>query len=283
MRKKQDKSCGFEWVRIMSYQIENRKKVFTAEPLEELLPKPHIHSHVELIYMVKGKSVATLDNRTYMLKEGDCFLAFPNQIHFYHDQEAVEAYLIIFSSELFKELRNVFQNKMPTNPVFRIGESANSMCQIFEKICSKLQSGNSFDEVVAKGCLMTFLGEAFAVITLEDNRGDEDTTKRILAYCLENYTRPITLEMLAKELYLNKYYISHVFHERMQMSFKEFVNKLRVEHSCGLLEKGCSIIDIAYASGFSSVRTYNRAFLKYMEMSPREYMKGKNVSRQLNK
>ena len=107
--------------------------------------------------------------------------------------------------------------------------------------------------------------------------GEADSRKK--EYVITDLGR----EMLAKELYLNKYYISHVFHERMQMGFKEFVNKLRIEHSCGLLEKGCSIIDIAYASGFSSVRTYNRAFLKYMEMSPREYMKGKNVSRQLNK
>lgn len=259
----------------MPYKIENRKRVFTAEPLDKLLPAPHIHSHVEFIYMVKGRSVATLDNRTYVLNEGDCFLAFPNQIHFYHDQETVEAYLIIFSSELFKELKTVFQNKMPRNPVFRTGESQEAMCQTFEKICSKLQSGTAFDEVVAKGCLMTLLGEAFSVITLEDNRGDEDTIKRILSYCLENYTKPIALEDLAKDLYLNKYHISHVLHERMQMGFKEFVNKLRVEHSCGLLEKGRSITDVAYASGFTSVRTYNRAFLRYMEMAPREYIKGK--------
>lgn len=266
----------------MPYQIENRKKVFTAEPLDELLPEPHIHSHVEFIYLVKGKSIATLDNRTYMLKEGDCFLVFPNQIHFYHDQEAVEAYLIIFSSELFKEMRHIFQNKLPENPVFQIEESPNVMCQTFEKICSKLQSGNAFDEVVAKGCLMTLLGEAFSVITLEDNRGDEDTTKRILSYCLENYTKPITLEVLAKELYLNKYYLSHMFRERMHMSFKEFVNKLRVEYSCGLLEKGSSIIDIAYTSGFSSVRTYNRAFLKYMGVAPREYIKKKNTEQKFD-
>lgn len=257
----------------MSYQIEKRKKVFTAEPLDELLPTPHIHSHVEFIYIVKGSSIATVDNRSYMLTEGDCFLAFPNQIHFYHDQEKVEAYLVIFSSELFKELKHVFQSKIPKNPVFRIEESQEEMCQIFETICGKLKSGRSFDEVVAKGHLMTLLGEACSVIELEDKQGDEDTIKRILSYCLENYTKTITLESLAKDLYLNKFHISHVLHERMQMSFKEFVNKLRVEHSCGLLEKGSSVTEVAYASGFSSVRTYNRAFLRYMNMSPREYMK----------
>ena len=64
----------------MSYKIEKRRRAFSAEVIDELLPVPHIHSHVELIYLKKGKSVAVLDNHQYVMQEGDFFIAFPNQL-----------------------------------------------------------------------------------------------------------------------------------------------------------------------------------------------------------
>ena len=259
----------------MSYQIETRKKAFTANVIDELLPAPHLHSDIEMIYLKRGESVAQLDGKEYVIREGDLFFAFPNQIHAYFDQTPVEGYLVIFSPDLFRELKPLFQSKVPEHPIRGGTYSNEEMDTYLKRICEKLETGDGFDEMAAKGYLLTLLGEVFAHMPMGENTGDQDTVKQILTYCTENYTRPITLEILAKELYLSKYYISHIFHKRMQMSLNDFVNRLRVEHSCSLLEKGCSITDIAYASGFSSVRTYNRAFLKHMEMAPREYVKKK--------
>lgn len=259
----------------MSYQIETRKKVFTAIPIDELLPTPHIHSDIEMIYLKKGESVVRLDEQEYVLKEGSLFLAFPNQVHAYFDRETVEGYLIIFAPELFRELKTLFQTKLPKCPIWTGRYSKDEMEAYMRAICDKLASGETFDEVAARGYLLTILGEVFSDMPMKEKQGDQDTVKRILAYCIENYTKPITLEVLAKELYLSKYYISHIFHERMQVGLNDFINRLRVEYSCTLLEKGCSITQVAYASGFASVRTYNRAFLKHMDMTPRDYIKNK--------
>lgn len=259
----------------MSYQIETRKKAFTAIPIGELLPTPHLHSDIEMIYLKKGESVVRLDEAEYVLTEGSLFFAFPNQIHAYFDRTKVEGYLVIFAPDLFRELKAVFQTKLPEYPIWQGIHSNVVLGPCIQRICDKLATGDSFDEIAAKGYLLTILGEVFADMPMKEKLGDQDTVKQILAYCIENYTKPITLDILAKELYLSKYYISHIFHERMQVSLNDFVNRLRVEYSCSLLEKGCSITDVAYASGFSSVRTYNRAFLKHMGMAPREYVKNK--------
>ena len=40
-----------------------------------------------------------------------------------------------------------------------------------------------------------------------------------------------------------------------------------------MLEKGTNITEIAFSSGFASIRTFNRAFQKHLGMTPREYMK----------
>lgn len=260
----------------MPYHIEMRKLAFTAKYFDNLLPRPHIHTHLELVYLKEGRSEVILDNKKYMLEAGDIFLAFPNQIHFYHDLSPLKGYLLIFSQELFREFRDVFQTKVPAKPIVRANSISSDIWGIMKNIDEKLARRERFDETVAKGYLLAVLGEMFSQMELVEKPGDQEATKRILSYCIENYTEPLTLESLAKELYLNKYYISHIFRERMNTNYKDFINQLRVEHACELLEKGTSITDIAYACGFSCVRTFNRAFSKYMNMTPREFIK-KNV------
>ena len=110
-------------------------------------------------------------------------------------------------------------------------------------------------------------------MTLIDAPTDHDSIKNVLTYCSEHYTEPLTLEILSRELHLNKYYISHIFKERMNIGFSDFVNSLRIEHACNLLEKGSNITDIAFASGFSSIRTFNRVFVQNTGMTPRDYIR----------
>lgn len=257
----------------MSYQIEMRKFAFTATYFKHLLPRPHIHTHLELIYLKEGKSEVVLDNKRYMLEGGDLFLAFPNQIHYYYDQTPIEGRFLIFSPEIAREFKELFQTKMPVNPVIHTDDFPMDIWDWMEKISKKIERGEGFDEIAAKGYLLAILGEMFSRMEFVNKPGDQETIKKILTYCIENYTEPLTLEGLAKELYLNKYYISHVFRERMNTSYKDFINQLRVEHACDLLKEDANITEIAYASGFSTVRTFNRAFFKYMNMTPRDYMK----------
>jgi YesN/AraC family two-component response regulator len=94
---------------------------------------------------------------------------------------------------------------------------------------------------------------------------------------MENYTEPLTLDTLARDLHLNKYYISHMFQKRMETGFSEFVNYLRIEHACEMLSKDRSVTEVAYASGFSSIRSFNRIFANKMGMPPTQYVKQKRM------
>ena len=147
------------------------------------------------------------------------------------------------------------------------------MAHILHMIFTKNESETPFDKIIAKGALLAILGDLLNHTTLTDAPADYDSVKNVLLYCSENYTEPLSLELLSKKLHLSRYYISHIFSDKLQVSFTDFVNTLRVEHACSLLEKGANITEIALASGFSSVRTFNRVFAEEMGMTPREYIK----------
>lgn len=257
----------------MKYYIETRKFAFTAEPFQRLLPTPHLHTHLELICLQEGKSEVTVDNQKFLLEGGDIFLAFPNQIHFYCDVGSARGYMLIFSPEVLPELKEVFSAKVPVNPIVKEEHLSGNIPDMIRRMEEALQTEKTFDGYVAKGQLLSLVGEMLSHLELVDKPGDQDTSKRILGYCLEHYMEPLTLDYLAKELYLSKYYISHIFRERMNISYKDFINQLRMEHVCDMLKKEKNITEAAYACGFSSVRTFNRVFLQSVGMTPREYIK----------
>ena len=257
----------------MSYKIENRTQPFTAHRIKKLLPLPHIHRHLELVYITSGTTTAVADQGTYTLQSGDLFLSFPNQIHYYEHSEPVEGHLIIFTPEFFGDLSKMFQSKLATSSVLRSTELPSHTKDTLESIFTKMNSKVPLDIVIAKGLCQALLGEILSLMKLIDKPGETDSIKRILTYCAENYTRPLTLDMLSKDLYLSKFYISHIFRERMNYGFNDYINYLRVEHACTLLKSGISVTECAYASGFSTVRTFNNAFMKHRALSPREYKK----------
>ncbi len=257
----------------MPYSIELRKQAFTAISINHLLPAPHIHSHLEWIYLEEGASVACVDGKTYEIEAGSVFMSFPNQIHFYQDRSPVKGTMIIFSPDFFPELTELFQNKTPFNPIISHSLLPGDIAIQLEKICAAVADTSFYGSIRAKGLFLALLGQILPCYSYMVNPGSQDSIKNILLYCMEHYAKPLSLEILAKDLHLNKFYISHVFSERMDISFKDFVNRLRVDDACALLEKTeNSITDIAYCCGFSTIRTFNRAFRKFKNMTPGEYL-----------
>ena len=259
----------------MLYSIEHKQRFLYAQTLNSLTSLPHIHPHLELIYLLEGSGTAVADHKEAVYKKGDIFLAFPNQVHFYHVPEPVKAIMLIFSADLVKDLKEVLNNNVPVSPVIANPSLSFDAAELMTAIMKKHKSDLLFDKTMDKGYLLALLGELLPLMTLVQNTSDQDSIKQVLHYCLEHYTEPLTLDSIADALHLNKYYISHMFKERMNISFLNFLNGMRTEHACNLLEKGETITEAAFSSGFSSIRNFNRIFAQNMGMTPREYAKAR--------
>lgn len=255
----------------MLYQFEQRKSALTASAMRGLQPTPHIHPHMELIYLTEGSSVAYADNSSFLMEAGSLFLAFPNQIHFYHDRTPLKGYLLIFSPDLFEDLRKTFEKQVPVNSVLTASQLPPDMARQMERIIEVSRSDMPLKHIVMRGYLMAVLAAILPEFSMTEATANQDTVKVLLSYCIENYTEDLSLDRVSQELHLSKYYICHVFKERMGIGFADFINNLRIEHACSLLVRGSKVTDAAYASGFSSIRTFNRVFLDIMGMVPRDY------------
>ena len=78
---------------------------------------------------------------------------------------------------------------------------------------------------------------------------------------------------------ISRSYLSKLFNQELGCSFSDYVNSFRVEESKRLLEAEptASIQDIAERSGFHSISTFRRAFIKHTGIIPSEYKKNNNT------
>lgn len=101
-----------------------------------------------------------------------------------------------------------------------------------------------------------------------------ELTCQVVQYVMEHFQEPLTLEILAQELHVNKYYISHIFSDRLQIHFRRYLNHIRLEYAAELMKEGSdSLIDICMEAGFNSQRSFNRVFVEITGMTPMEYRK----------
>lgn len=85
----------------MKITYENKTDKISLAKATGLLRMIHIHKvhkEVELIYVRKGRAVAYADTNSYLLNQGEMFLVFPNQVHYYETKESGDFAILIFSS-----------------------------------------------------------------------------------------------------------------------------------------------------------------------------------------
>lgn len=243
----------------------------------ELTCPSHLHSHIEIFYLVSGHVSAIIDFKQYEVRSGEALVVFPNQVHKFISHEKNEhSLLFIIHPDVTPEYADVFKTSYPSDPVVRrVNENA-----LLEKLFYSLhQSANETDAkyhtLRTKGFLLSLYAELFSKMSFEKiDPSDSDSAKNIVLFCSEHFSEELSLARLAKELHLSKFYISHIFSEKLDISFNDYVNLLRYTEACRLLrESALKIADVAVLVGFNNVRTFNRVFARFSVLSPSEYRK----------
>jgi AraC-like DNA-binding protein len=101
-----------------------------------------------------------------------------------------------------------------------------------------------------------------------------DVIYRAVQYIRQNYSSKITLEDVAKAVYLSPTYLCKIFKKEVGCNFNEYLNKLRIEKSKQLLaQHGSSIADIMTVVGFDDQSYFTKVFKRVAGVSPKHFRK----------
>lgn len=261
----------------MQFKYENRKVDFTQRDSRTtttpLQCNAHLHYHIELGGVIKGKTLVYVNADSYEVNDGDAFICFPNQIHRFETIEEENYHLFIFNPNILPEVSAVFTSSEPKSNLIKGALFDDDIRELFFKVSDSVKSDDAYKEIVTRGYMLALLGKLFGMMEFSESKThDTDILGAILNFCVNNYDRPLTLATLEKELHISRYYISHVMSSKLGVGFNYYINSLRVSNACKyLLSTDMSITDICERVGFNTLRTFNRAFSKHIGMSPSEY------------
>lgn len=121
--------------------------------------------------------------------------------------------------------------------------------------------------------ILRYWHQASVTNTHQINYAVMNMLQQIKDYVDENY-QTVTLHNVSKELNLSYSYLSRLFNRYMDMSFNDYVNLVRINHSVKALSTTeRTITDIALEFGFSSPSHYIQTFRKFKNISPNKFRK----------
>lgn len=229
----------------------------------------HMHTSFEAIYMLAGELTLTVNvdgkNEELTLEKDSAILLLSCQVHAYRTEKYSRFILLIFSPDYVDEFRKMMADKYSSSPLFRTSRGS------FECLLSVPRT----DILRIKSYLYGICADFYAQNEFHDHdTKGTDVLNVITAYVESHYTGHLTLKEIADKYYYNYRYLSTLFNSGIGMNFDRFVSYYRVTHACEQLKnRGVCISDIAYSSGYASVRSFNRNFIAVMQCTPTQYRK----------
>ena len=114
--------------------------------------------------------------------------------------------------------------------------------------------------------------EIFTDNLFEPPEKNSRVVRNTVEYISQHFSEEISLAGVAEELHINASYLSMLFRQVTGVTFKEHLNRVRVEEAERLLKNtDYPIIEIAVACGYRDQSYFTKVFKKYTGLTPRQY------------
>lgn len=244
------------------------KRVFKSQRHINVSSPYHVNFEMEFILVSKGTVKMCIQGTEYRVNAGQVCFCMPFEPHSFDTDKYSECHVLMFTSDLIKNFFDFLMHNKPDKKCFDLS------ADIFSVIDRILPNDtNEADTVDALACIAPICSEIKHKCTFsEDKNQYDDIFLQALTIANESYTSQITLESVAHNIGINPATLSRKFAENAKVNFSTYINSLRCFYAANqIIETGKTFSDIAYQSGFGSIRNFNRIFQKHMNCTPSEF------------
>ena len=220
-----------------------------------------------ILYVEKGTVQLSLEGKSYEINRGQCTIILPHQNYGFMTYDKSTCISVTFQSSLTANFYEKTLNSEAIMPVFNLVNNDN--------LVENLKFSN--DEYLLCSCIYNIISQFTnkTSFTIKNQKSYFFMT-HFLSYIEKNYQNDISLQKIADDFSYDYHYISQLFNRTFKANFTHIINEYRITKSLPeLIQRKKTITQIAFDYGFNSLRSYNRNFLKFMDMSPMEYIKSK--------
>ena len=224
----------------------------------------HLHDALEFVWLRQGSCRVLTSAGSYLMEAGQLFISFPHQLHGYEDSQDVDAMLWIIPEKPYLDsYADVLSTNYPTHPIL----SVEPLLPLLELLFSEPKDVSA---PILQGYAQLIIGKLLQLMPLTPaTAGSADALQTILLYLADHYREDLSREEIAAAVGYNASYISHIFSNTLHITLTGYLNMLRLRDARQLLiTTSTSVSQIALQLGFSSIRSFNRAFSAEMGCPP---------------
>ena len=253
----------------------------------------HFHDLYELIWIKKSYGKLYAGKNIMNFGDGDIYIFGPGFGHcFYNEKSFIEsgdkahAIAIFFKEEFlgkdfFNNTEFIKIRDLLTKSTY--GLKLEKKSAYLQELFSGITQQKGMEQLITFLTLLNqislfppsnikVLNEAHTTIKLTNK--DSERLDFVINYVMENFREELDSKTAAGMVYLNDAAFCRYFKSRMEQTFSQFVNHVRVTHATSLLlTKDWDVLRVCFESGFKNLSYFNRQFREIIGQSPKEYRK----------
>lgn len=235
---------------------------------------PHTHNHMELFYIVGGKGQFLIEDQLYPVDANNLVVINPNVSHTEVSLNAQPLEYIVLGIESVELATS--ENSNGQFCILNCFESV-EISSCIRNILREMELQNSGYEDICQAYLEILIirlmrSTDLSVLTAPNLSSGNRQCAAVKRYIDLHFKEALTLEHLAEEAHMNKYYLSHTFKREYGDSPINYMIAKRINESKYLLaETDLSMSQIAQLLGFSSPSYFSQVFRRTQSVSPLEY------------
>lgn len=248
----------------------------------------HRHTFFELVYVESGTATHWMEQSSVPVCAGDYFIIDPGSQHGYLDpQDLVIVNCLFLPEHIDRALGDCPSlSSLLSNKVMRFGVPVDAQLadRIFHdadgtvgRLIRQMEQEYAARKVGYMELLRCDLTHVLVCAVraseeLEQTRVQHAATTAIVDYLRQNYARPLSLNDISQHFGYTPQYLSSLFHKDIGMTIQAFLQRLRIEEACRLMnDNKQNLTELARSVGYTDAKHFSKIFRQHKGMSPREY------------
>jgi AraC-like DNA-binding protein/mannose-6-phosphate isomerase-like protein (cupin superfamily) len=250
----------------------------------------HDHHFFELAYVTSDTAEHILNGNRSVLKPNDFFFIDLGSYHSFEHAKNLELINCLFVPEFIDEtlqgcesLDELLHSTMIRYSRLTVGQTwadrifhdeSGKIGALLSEMVDEYQNEQLGRNEIFRCHLKEILILTLRMLVKPTQTHSDSVINEVIGFVHKHYQEPLTLQTFCSQKHYNLSYISRRFKQETGITFREYVQKIRIEKSCELLiGSDMTVSEIARLVGYDDIPFFHSVFKRLLHMTPKEYKK----------
>ena len=268
--------------------LNDNFKIFHIRDKKDIKFEYHHHDFSKIVILIDGDLTYYIEGKAYILKPWDILFVNKSEIHkpVVNPNKYYERIVIWLNPDFMAKyaqgnnnLLKCFEVAIKNNyNLLRLNMKSIDIIKNLIQDIQNCNNSNEFGSEILKESLfvqlMVLMNRLF--LNSDKNRDIEDiqydkTIEGVLNYINSNLENDLSIDTIASEFFISKYYLMRKFKNQIGSSIHNYVVQKRLILARSLISDGLSMSSVCSRCGFNDYSSFVRAFKKVYGVSPSNY------------